>query len=136
MFYRLINPLEIFLENFNSPACFCIPLKVHILLARTHILGKKKSIHFNRKFEFCRKRLHVVPRHTGRNIQVSQGIFMPTMSALQKQNLWFWSLSLNFQGSWSCQFLPPCKEHVDCSTWHWTVISTRFFIVSARDTKR
>lgn len=115
---------------------FLRSIKDYILLARTQLWrGGKKSSHFNRKLEFYRKRLHVVPKQTGRNTRFSRHK-MPTVNALQKQNLDS-GTSGCFLGSSSCLFLPPGRE----PCWLLTsgpghLIYTRFFSVTARDIKK
>lgn len=116
---------------------FLYSIRDYILLARTQLWGGgKKSSHFNRKLEFYRKRLHVVPRQTGRNTQVSQGTSMPTVSALQKQNLDSGTLGLVSWGAVHvCSFL-HVGNHVGCYLWSWPFIYNRFFSVTARDIKK
>lgn len=126
-----------FLRKRQLTSLFLHSIKDYILLARTQLWGGgKKSSHFNRKLEFYRKRLHVVPRQRGRNIQVSQDTSVPTVSALQKQNLDSRTLgSVSWGSVHDCSFLHVGNQ-AGCCLWSWPFIDTRFFSVTARDMKK
>ena len=126
-----------FLRKLQLTSLFLHSIKDYILLARTQLWGGgKKSSHFNRKLEFYRKRLHVVPRQRGRNTQVSQDTSVPTVSALQNQNLDSRTLgSLSWGAVHDCSFLHVGNQ-AGCCLWSWPVIDTRFFSVTARDMKK